>query len=123
MSVTQVFNQAVAQDLAGDMPDAIRLYREAADAGHPIACYNLGVCLEHGDGLTQDMALATVYYGRAAEAGYAPAQLRMALLQPDMAGRRRWLGAAAAQDLPAAVALYEQDQDYPFNHQNTPAPR
>jgi len=53
--------------------DSARLFRAAADQGHPAAQYRLAMLLLHGTGVT-DRASATSWLRRAAERGYSPAQ-------------------------------------------------
>jgi hypothetical protein len=43
------------------------------------AAYFLGICYRDGYGVEQDLATAAKWYARAAEAGYADAQLALAL--------------------------------------------
>jgi hypothetical protein len=44
----------------------VRYYRLAAEQGYAGAQFNLGVCLEHGEGMARDLAEAVRYYRLAA---------------------------------------------------------
>lgn len=45
-----------------DFAESLHYYRLAADQGHPIALYELGMRYEHGQGLEQNYAKAEEYY-------------------------------------------------------------
>lgn len=62
-----------------DLPNALRLYQEAAEAGCSAALYTLGIRYEHGEGLEQDIALATELITKAAELGHAIAQYNLSM--------------------------------------------
>ena len=49
----------------------------AAEQGHADAQYNLGVCLDNGEGVTEDKAEAVSWYRKAAEQGHAWAQYNL----------------------------------------------
>jgi TPR repeat protein len=51
--------------------EAVRLYRKAAETGHPSAMLNLGVMYRDGKGVTKDDVEAVRWFGKAADAGYA----------------------------------------------------
>ena len=52
-----------------DDVDAVRLYRSAADQGHPTAQNNLGTMYECGTGVTQNFPEALKWYKAAASNG------------------------------------------------------
>ena len=57
----------------GEAGKAAELFRQAADAGNPLAAYNLAYCYEHGLGVAPDVDQAITWYRRsAAEAGTSP---------------------------------------------------
>lgn len=101
---------ALAQD--GDVPvpqtygDAMRWYREAADAGDPKAMFYLGLTLEQGlrqGGSPED---AVDWYRRSAEKEFPLAQFKLGqlyqfgqLLEQDPVQARTWYGRAADQGL------------------------
>lgn len=62
-----------------DLPNALRLYQEAAEAGCAAALYTLGIRYEHGEGVEQDIALATELITKAAELGHAMAQYNLSM--------------------------------------------
>lgn len=101
---------ARASYAAGDVPEAARLYRDAADRGDLRAMYSLARMIESGDGLPRDPPAALALYERAAAAGHADSatNLARALLRgegtaPDPARARRLLEQAAAQGSGAAT--------------------
>ena len=49
-------------------------YRKAADQGHALAQFNLGIMHAKGEGVPQNDSLAVTYYRKAAEQGHADAQ-------------------------------------------------
>jgi Sel1 repeat len=60
----------------GDLPTALKLFREAADEGDADAQYNLSVAYGEGIGVPQDQRIADEWCRKAAEQGEADAQLR-----------------------------------------------
>lgn len=65
-----------------------------AEAGNPVAQFNLALAYQSGDGVEQDKDQAEAWYQQAVELGYAPAMINLAYL----AGQRG--------DQPAAMQLY-----------------
>ena len=63
------FDLAVDYDLDGDYKQAVVWYRKAAEQGHAIAQFNLGVHLYYGEGLVQDYDQAMRWWRMAAEQG------------------------------------------------------
>jgi uncharacterized protein len=109
----------LGQMLASAQPQASLSYiNEAAQAGVPEAQYDLGLACETGQGQSQDLHAAALWFERSALQGYAPAQYAYASFC--MQGRGvtpmpqeavRWYRCAAAQDYPPAqVALELIDQ-------------
>lgn len=77
-----------------------------ASAGKPEAQYMLGLCLESGQGIEQDIQKATDWIARAASAGYAPAQYKLGIahafgvgLNQNFNEAKTWFQRAAEQDL------------------------
>jgi TPR repeat protein len=60
-----------------DNPDAVRLYRLAAEQGQAIAQFSLGRMFDEGRGVEQDKTEAMRWYRLAAEKGDARAQVRL----------------------------------------------
>ena len=60
------FRQAQAADAAGNMAEAVRLYRSASDQGHARATALLGYAYEYGRGVAQDDDEAFRLFSRAA---------------------------------------------------------
>lgn len=76
-----VYAQARELSHHRDQPaQALPLYRQACDAGLPIACSNAGVILAQGRGLAADVPTATALYERACTAGEAIACANLAML-------------------------------------------
>ena len=80
-----------AQKIVGDMyalgrckprdaQKSYELYLKAAEAGLPLAQYNIAVALDRGEGTQPDLAQAVKWYQRAANAGNAEAQSNLAVL-------------------------------------------
>jgi TPR repeat protein len=60
-----------------DYARAAQLFRRAGSNGHPYAQYMLALMLEHGYGVTADLAEAKLWYRRAAKLGDLRAQRRL----------------------------------------------
>ncbi|MBI5624415.1 MAG: protein kinase [Elusimicrobia bacterium] len=100
---------AQAAYAAGDLARAGELFRGAAEAGDPVAQYNLGVLYEDGKGVGKDFAAAAAWYRKSADQGYAAAQNNLANLCTfglgvplDVAEAVKWLTKAAEQGEPGA---------------------
>lgn len=59
--------------------EAMRLFRPLAEQGDPQAQYYVGRMYEKGEGVRKDSDQVRRWYRRSAEAGYAPAQYRVAV--------------------------------------------
>ena len=89
--------------VAKDPSEAVRWFRSAADAGHPIAQYQLGVMYATGNGVVKDPAEAVRWYREAADRDNADAQNDLAVMYDagegvpeDDAQAVRWYRRAAA---------------------------
>jgi TPR repeat protein len=103
----------------GAKPDpagAAKWFQKAADAGHNAAMFNLSRLLERGaEGVVENKEKAQFLLQTSAEAGYAPAQLRLALTsepapkaradKAKFAEARGWLERAAEQEHPDALLV------------------
>ena len=101
----------------GAKPDpagAAKWFQKAADAGHSGAMFNLSRLLDRGaESVAENKEKARFLLRASAEAGFAPAQLRLGLTtEPDPKARtdkakyaeaRGWLERAAAQEYPDAL--------------------
>ncbi len=83
---------------------ALANMRTQAEAGDPLAQYDLAAVYHAGHGVARDDAAATRWYERAAEQGFVLAQIELATLhaegrgpQPDNATAYMWLDLAAAR--------------------------
>ena len=68
------FEDAVDAHARGDYAKALRLIRPLANDGDASAQFNLGLMYTTGQGVQQDNAAAALWFRKAAEQGYAPAQ-------------------------------------------------
>ncbi len=97
--------------VSADRVKALAMFREAAEAGDPLASYKLG-CYYDGQGgalVEDDLDLALNYKLVAAEAGYALAQQDVAGLyarRGQMDEAVGWLERAVEQGWPQALATY-----------------
>ena len=81
---------------AGDKPEALRLYREAAGRGDLRALVSLGLITENGDGVPRNPAAAAALYERAAAGGFPDGAINLAVMldkgkgvEPRQEARRR----------------------------------
>ena len=79
-------------------PEALALYRKAADQGDSDAQYNLGVAYDEGEGVPQDHQQAVAWYRKAAAQNHVRAQFNLAVSYDD--------GEGVAQDKKQAVHWY-----------------
>ena len=75
---------------------------DAANRGNAIAQYALGVCYDHGNGVSKNSSMAVYWYRKAAEQGYANAQYNLGYcyergegVPQDMSLARYWIKEAA----------------------------
>jgi TPR repeat protein len=83
----------------GKQWNSIEELQKAADAGDPVACYDLGEMHLAGQQVPRDVAKAVVLLERAADAGNANAAFRLGKLNAD--------GEIVPKNLPEAFARYE----------------
>lgn len=95
--------------LAKDMIEAVHWYRKAAEQGHVIAQYNMGILCATGNGLARDPGAAVEWWRMAAMQGHAEAQFNLGLFYAEGTGVNqdpseavKWWGMAAKQGLAAA---------------------
>ena len=108
MSVVAAPEQQVTIDLEG--------LQRNAQAGDRVAQYNLGVLYETGrHGVPLDKSEAARWYLKSAEQGYQNAQYNLGVLylrgegmKPDRKAALHWIGLAAEQRNPAAIAALEK---------------
>jgi TPR repeat protein len=81
-----MFNLGRAQARVGSNPEAIALFRKAAEAGHAGAMYSLGLASANGAGVAKDLAEAGRWYRKAADAGNAIAMGALGLAYEEGAG-------------------------------------
>lgn len=83
-----------------DWTEAARLYREAAEGGHPEAQRNLGFLYASGKGVPKDLQEAEKWFGKAAASGQEGAGFASALL-----GLTKRVPAPTSSELPTAAIL------------------
>ncbi len=72
-------SDAITAYKAGDFETAARQFRPLAEKGDPQAQYYLGYMYEKGQGVAKNPALMRQWYQRAADAGNAKAQYKVAV--------------------------------------------
>jgi TPR repeat protein len=101
---------SLAESRRQDLPQAAQWYRRAAEQGHALAAFNLGLMYAAGQGVSQDDGAARDWLRRAAEHGDPGAQFnlgtrshRASLDQPEAQAAEarieayKWLSLAAGQ--------------------------
>jgi len=68
------FDIGDSEYVAKDYVKAVEWYTKAAEQGHAIAQFNLGICYYNGEGVAKDYVKAAEWYTKAAEQGHAEAQ-------------------------------------------------
>ena len=91
------------EGLLKNLPEAARLYRIAAEMGHPDAQYMLGQCLQRGEGVPYNPVEAFTWFKRAADAGNARAQCGVGYALRD--------GLGVPENKAAAVVHYRRAAD------------
>ena len=91
-------------------PKAMAWFQTAVEQNNPIACYNLGVLYENGQGREADPQTAAEWYKKAAIQGHAAAQVSLARIldsqevYPQPKEAFHWYQQAARQGQPEALA-------------------
>ena len=87
-----------------DYAGAVYWWRKAAEQGYANAQFNLGLCYDRGNGVTQDVAEAVEWWRKAAEQGNANAQFSIGYcyaqgngVTQDFAEAAKWFRKAAEQ--------------------------
>lgn len=85
-----------------DWPAVFEFWQQAARLGHDRAMFYLGVCYEHGSGVSQDLIQALLWYEKAANLGHEVAMYNLAFsyrtgdgVPQDYEKMRFWLVKAA----------------------------
>ena len=118
------FEDGLAAYEDGDISEAVKLWRQAAEQGNAKAQYELGVFYADGEGVPQDYAEAAKWFRLAAEQGYADAQFNLGIayaegkgVPQDRAEAAGWWRLAAEQSHASAQYglgfLYEQGEGVP----------
>lgn len=81
-SAAAQYSLGASAEREGNYGAALAWYRLAANNGYAGAQYNLGLMLEAGRGTTPDLGQARQWFSQAAAAKFAPAQAKLAALQP-----------------------------------------
>ena len=100
---------ADGRGVAQNLPEALRLFHQAADRGLAAAQFSLGLMHELGLGVPADRAAAFGFYLKAAEQGFAPAQFNVGNMyangfgvKPDAFEAALWFRRGAEAGLPDA---------------------
>lgn len=96
----QIFAQGMNFAGAGRTDEAVRLIRQAAEAGHPDALFTLGDCYWRGAGVPQDLSRGRDLFKAASDTGH-PMAIRAwtNLLSSGIGGQRDWPQALARLEL------------------------
>jgi hypothetical protein len=92
-----------------DYAGAVAIWRPLAEKGDADAAFNLGQAYRLGRGVPTNIALATVWFQRAAVKGHLDAETTLGLLlfgNGDQAGGLKWLKMAAEKGEPRALLVY-----------------
>ncbi|MDO5153637.1 MAG: 4Fe-4S binding protein [Eubacteriales bacterium] len=73
----ELFDRAWAYERQGNMSEAVKLYRQAAEHGHSFAQNNLGICYEFGRGVSPNILEAVRWIRQSAGQGNAVAQCNL----------------------------------------------
>ena len=79
-STTSACSTPTAREFPRTSAQAAAWYRKAADQGHAVAQYNLGVLYRDGEGVPKDLAQAVAWFRKAADQGNAAAQNNLGVL-------------------------------------------
>ncbi len=90
-----VYQQGLARAREGRESEAARLFRTAAERGHPGAAYELGIAYTKGRGVESDLEVGASWVNRAAEAGEPRAQY--------LVGATYFAGTGVEQDYQRAI--------------------
>ena len=104
-----------------DLPKAAEWYRRAASQNHPLAQFNLGIMLSHGQGIKRDDSAALIWMQRAAAIGDPAAQFNLGnrCQRASLTGSEqetaesrieayKWFSLAAAQGYKDSVKFFER---------------
>lgn len=102
--------------LAGDYPEALRIWQPLGDAGNKFAQFSLGSLYFEGAGVEQNYAESAKWFQLAADQGYAPAQFNLGnaykhgqgVEQDDVKAADWWRKAAEQEFAPAQFNLGTQ---------------
>ena len=101
------FEDAVDAHARGDYAKALRLIRPLANDGDASAQFNLGLMYTTGQGVQQDNAAAALWFRKAAERGYAPAQSNLAVAE-FLLGNQYANGKGVPQDRSEAIIWFQK---------------
>jgi TPR repeat protein len=73
----KLFRDALDAYRRGNFAEAVKGFRKAADQGHAVAQFNLGVMYNKGHGVEKNEHETVAWFRKAAEQGYAPAQCNL----------------------------------------------
>ena len=108
----KLYNEGVSFYNAQNYSSALNRFTRAAELGHVIALFYIGIMYEKGDGVNRNFKHALELYHKAAEQGYAVAQYDLGVIYS--------IGDGVTQDDNRAVYWYNKsaDQGYPLAQNN-----
>lgn len=91
--------------------EAAAWYKKAAEQGHRIAQYRLGMCYEMGQGVDEDLEKTSFWCEKAAEQGYAPAQFYIADMMYMLCKGDEESGHDARTEVEKALKLFRESAE------------
>jgi TPR repeat protein len=99
----KIFEQGIEQYKAKNIEAAVKLFRQAADAGNPFAQVQMGYQYEFGQGVPKDPAQAFQWYSKAAAQGNSVGQKNL--------GQMHEMGSGTPENWAEAVKWYQKSAD------------
>jgi tetratricopeptide (TPR) repeat protein len=88
VELEELFKEGLEHYESGDYSKTVECWQKAAERGHADAQFNLGLCYDSGQGVSQDYSEAVKWYRKAAEQGDADAQNTPSKEDKDRVARR-----------------------------------
>ncbi|MBP5695267.1 MAG: SEL1-like repeat protein, partial [Treponema sp.] len=105
-SADELFEEGDYYAIREEWPRAVELFTKAAELGHSMAQFNLGLSYELGNGLEKDQAKAIEWYTKAAKQGNECAQYNLAICYEE--------GSGVEKDMRKAVKWYKESAELGF---------
>jgi TPR repeat protein len=114
-----MFHKAQTLYSAGDHAGAAELVRQAAEAGYPIAIYQIGYFYENGDGVPTNLVEAQRWYEKGAAIGEPRSEAALGLMyengkpmRSDWVEAAKWYMKGAQQEHPKSELLLGRAYEY-----------